>query len=204
LAVGGWANDAFAMNAGHVRVYTILSVSSSDDNATAGNLTEGKCCAVFYGQSPEEMMSEHDLDVCAYCEPGFICRESVQPVGDESTFAVTGTEVNTTSRDCVSYNHTKESCMYNWISMEAAQFPCMSNETAQEFPEETWGARDSMYDSSTYENSTDEHSTYENITYDDSMYENNTDDSTDDSTYDSTYDDSMGYSYDYEYDYTYP
>ena len=161
-------------------------------------------------------MSEHDLneppaDVCAYCEPGFICRESVQPVGDESTFAVTGTEVNTTSRDCVSYNHTKESCMYNWISMEAAQFPCMSNETAQEFPEETWGARYSMYDSSTYENSTDEHSTYENITYDDSMYENNTYDSTYDSTDDSTYDstddstyDSMGYSYDYEYDYTYP
>ena len=94
-------------------------------------MTEGECCVVFYGTTPEEMMSYIDLneppaDVCAYCEPGFICRESVQPVfGEGSTF--TGTEVNATSRDCVSYNYTQESCTYHW-------FPCMSNETAQEFP----------------------------------------------------------------------
>ena len=113
---------------------------STYDDATAGNLTEGECCVVFYGTTPEEMMSYLDLneppaDVCAYCEPGFICRESVQPVfGEGSTF--TGTEVNATSRDCVSYNYTQESCTYpyHWLSMNTSGFPCMSNETAQEFP----------------------------------------------------------------------
>ena len=99
------------------------------------------CCAYFYGASPEDAMYEYNLteppapaDLCGYCEPGFVCRESVTAIGDESTQTITGTEVDATRRDCVSYNHTRESCMYDWYSFETNGFPCASNDTAVEYP----------------------------------------------------------------------